>query len=90
MSADEVNTTDAQSWLSIHLYVCIGFKRVPILLSLSGLEDGNGALGVRETIQGMVSHYSRLFEAEVASRLMCFGADGMSVFQGRKNGSPHR
>ena len=86
LSADEVSTIDAQSWLSIHIYVCIGFRRVPILLSLSCLEGGNGALAVREMIEGMLSHHFGLSPAKVASRLVCFGADGVSVFQGRKNG----
>jgi len=86
LSADEVSTIDSQSWLSIHLYVCIGWKRVPILLSLSRLEDGNGASAVRDCIEGMVTHHSGLAEGEVAKRLVCFGADGVSVFQGSRNG----
>ena len=86
LSADEVTTIDGQSWLSIHLYVCIAFKRVPILLSLSRLQEGNGALAIKKTIEGMLNHHSRLKVTEVANRLVCFGADGASVFQGRRNG----
>lgn len=41
LSADEVSTINSQSWLSIHLYICVGFNRVLILLSLSRLVEGN-------------------------------------------------
>ena len=47
LSVDEVTTIDGQSWLSIHLYVCIAFKKVPILLSLNRLQEGNGALAIK-------------------------------------------
>lgn len=80
LSADEVSTVDSQSWLSIHLHICVGFKQVPILLSLSQLVEGNEIEDIRECIDGMVSHHTSLFEVEVASRLVCFGADDASVF----------
>ena len=86
LSADEVNTIDTQSWLSIHLYVCIGFKRVPILLSLHHLEHGSASAALRESIEGMVLHHSGLEQLEVAKRLICFRVDGASIFQGSRNG----
>lgn len=86
LSADEVTTIDSQSWLSIHIYVCVDFKRVPILLSLSKLHDGSSSNAVRDTIEGMLSHHTGLSQSEVASRLVCFGADGVTLFQGSRNG----
>jgi hypothetical protein len=50
VSADEVTIVDHESWLSVHIYVSIGFSRVPILLSLSRLTNGNGASAVKESI----------------------------------------
>jgi hypothetical protein len=50
ISADEVTTVDHESWLSVHIYVSVGFSRVPILLSLSRLTEGNGASAVKESI----------------------------------------
>lgn len=81
LSADEVTTIDSQSWLSLHLYICIGFKRVPILLSLSRLCDGSGASVVKEFVQEMLIHHNALSEREVAECLICFGVDGALVFQ---------
>ena len=86
LSADEVSIIDTQSWLSIHLYVYIGFKRVPILLSLHRLEHGSGSIALRESIEGMVLHHSGLLQLEVAKRLICFWANGALVFQGSRNG----
>lgn len=86
LSADEVTVTDGQSWLSIHCYMCVSFKRVPILLSLSRLHEGNTASAVGEAIQAQVSHHSGLDPLALVSRIMCFGADGDSVFQGCRNG----
>ena len=40
ISANEVNIVDNQSWLSMHIYVCQAWKRVPILLCLERLVDG--------------------------------------------------
>ena len=70
----------------IHLYVCIGFKIVPILLSLHRLEHGSGSAALRESIEGMVLHHSGLPQLEVAKRLICFGANDASVFQSSRNG----
>ena len=50
ISADEVTSVDNTSWLSLHVYACQSWKRVPILLSLQRMVDGGGADVVREMI----------------------------------------
>jgi hypothetical protein len=50
ISADEVTTVDHESWLTVHIYISVGFSRIPILLSLSRLTEGNGASSVKESI----------------------------------------
>jgi len=85
LSADEVTTIDCESWLSIHIYICVNFKRIPILLSLSKPQDGTSN-AVRDTIEGMLAHYTSLTQSAIASRLVCFGADGVTLFQGSRNG----
>ena len=86
LSSDEVTTIDSQLWLSIHIYVCIDYKRVPILMSLSHLEQGNLSEAIRETILGMLVHHSGMSALAIASGLVCFGADGVFVFQGSRSG----
>jgi hypothetical protein len=86
ISADEVTTIDHESWLSVHIYVCIGFKRVSIMLGLFRLVEGNGATAVKEAISTCISWQAGFSESVVAERLVCFGADGVSVFQGARAG----
>jgi hypothetical protein len=82
ISADEVTTVDHESWLSVHIYISIGFSCVPILLFLSRLTEGNGASAVKESIVTSLSWHGGLVDSAVAERLVCFGADGVSVLQG--------
>jgi hypothetical protein len=80
VSADELTTVDHESWLSVHIYVSIGFSRVSILLFLSKLTEGNGASAVKESILMSLSWHGGIVDSLVAERLICFGADGVSVF----------
>ena len=86
LSADEVTSIDGQSWLSIHIYICIGYKRVSILLALMRLVDGNRIVVVKEAIYSMLLWHIGLSQAQIAERLICFAADGVSMFQGCRNG----
>jgi hypothetical protein len=85
LSADEVTSINGQSWLSIHIYISIGFKRVSILLALMRLVDGNSADVVKESIYAMLLWHIGLSQAQVAERLICFVAHGVSMFQGCMN-----
>jgi hypothetical protein len=86
VSTDEVTTVDHESWLSVHIYISVGFSRLPILLSLSRLTEGNGASAVKESILTSLSWHGGIVDSLVAERLVCFGADGVSVFQGYRTG----
>jgi hypothetical protein len=83
--ADEVTAIGGESWLSIHLYICLDFKRVIILLALVGLVDGNGTDVLRETMYSQLCFYTGLGKNQ-GEKLVYFGADGMSIFQGCRNG----
>jgi hypothetical protein len=86
ISADEVTTIDYESWLSIHIYISVGFFRVPILLLLSKLTEGNGASTVKESIITSLHWHGGIEDKVPATRLVCFGADGVSLFQGCRFG----
>jgi hypothetical protein len=40
ISIDEVTTIDNQSWILVHFYVVVGWKQMPILLTLEHLVEG--------------------------------------------------
>ena len=86
LSAHEVTFVNGQSWLSVELYVCIGFRRVSILLAFLLVLDGNFANANREAVEMIVSHHIGLNFEQISKMLMCFDADGVSLFQGCKNG----
>lgn len=69
----------------MYIYVSIGFSHNHILLSLSLLTEGNGGSIVKEFIVTSLNWYGGLVDSVVAKKLMCFGANGMSVFQGSKS-----
>jgi hypothetical protein len=81
ISTDKITTVDYESWLSVHIYIAVGFSGVPILLSLSRLTEGNRASAEKECIMKSLSWHTRLVNNTVAERLVCFRADGMSEFQ---------
>jgi hypothetical protein len=83
--ADEVTAVDHQSWLSIHCYVCLQFKRVHILLSLSRSDEENTANAVGRAIQEMVVHHTGINDITLVARIVCLGTDGDSLFQGCRN-----
>jgi hypothetical protein len=66
--------------------VSVEFSRVPILLSLSRLTEGNGASAVKESIITSLHWHGRIEDKVLAARLVCFRADGVSVFQGCRSG----
>jgi hypothetical protein len=65
ISADEITSSDNQSWLSLHAYIPLGFKRCSILLALIRLVDGNGADAIREAVISMVHWHSSLNEDQI-------------------------
>jgi hypothetical protein len=86
-SADEVTTVDGSTWLSVHVYVCQNFMRVPILLSLQHVTEGSNTDNLTDMISTSLSYHGGMDgEGSVAEKLICFGADGAVVFQGARSG----
>ena len=86
ISADEVTIVDHESWLSVHIYLCIDFSIVSVLLGLFRLVEGNGASVLKEAIITCISYHGGFSENAVAKRMVSFGADGISVLQGSRIG----
>ena len=86
ISANEVTIVDNQSWLSLHIYVSQAWKQVPILLYLERLVDGQRADLVKETIVSTLDLHGGIIKKELSERLVCFGVDGDSIFQGCNTG----
>ncbi len=86
VNCDEVTTIDNQSWLSIHLYVIDGWKWVSILLNLQKVLDGATSTNLTKLIVWSLVEFGSMIETNVANKLVCFGADGVTNLQGFKYG----
>ncbi len=87
LSADESSTIDNQSVIVIHCYVLCDWGRQSLMIALSKLEsDGATADSLTKVIMSALLVNCGLEASAIASKLLCFGADGVAAFQGRKNG----
>jgi hypothetical protein len=86
MSCDEVTTIDNQSWLFVHVYVTNEWKRVSILLNLQRVVDGAIFNNLTSVIMKSLMEFGGLSEIDLVNKLVYFGANGITIFQGVKNG----
>jgi hypothetical protein len=85
ISCDEVTSCDSGQWLSLHAYVVIDWIRVPVLLHLSKVQ-GQKADALTEVIVRALMSEGGLSWEEIGEKLICFGANGVSMFQDTSNG----
>ena len=87
MTCDESTAVDNTSWLCLHVYVMQNWSRKPLLLTLQKLDsDGYTAISLLAVITGILAHHGKTEPDEIVAKLICFGADGVSLFQGCRNG----
>ena len=86
LSCNEVTIVDNQSWISIHAYVLVDWERVLLLLSLERLTKGSTAAYIAKVIVNVVVRDGGMSAKEMHDKFVCFGSDGTSMLQGKKNG----
>lgn len=80
ISTNEITTSDHESWLSVHIYLCSDFSRVSILFGFFCLIEGNGATVVKEAITTCISCHAGLSKNVVEERLVCSRQMGFLYF----------
>ena len=86
VTCDESTAVDNTSWLCLHVYVMHNWSRKPLLLTLQKLDsDGYTADSLLTVITGILAYHSKMELEQIAAKLICFGADGVSSFQGCRN-----
>jgi len=86
VSVNEVTTIDNTQWLSIHLYMVQGWKKIPILLCVESIRASttlNTIFGLM--IKGLLE-FCGLGLEELARKLVNMGCNGSFVFQGHQIG----
>jgi UDP-N-acetyl-D-mannosaminuronic acid transferase (WecB/TagA/CpsF family) len=86
LSCDEITSVDCQSWISVHGYVVIDWKRTHVLLTLERVIEGGTTDNLTVVIVNAARAYGALTEQKIREMLITFGADGVSTFQGAKFG----
>ena len=82
---DEVTVVDNTSWIEI-IYAMEGWERVPHLLHLSHVSNIGTASHLTTIIMHALTNEGDLVANGIASKVVCFEADGVSTSQGHKTG----
>jgi hypothetical protein len=86
LSADEAISYDNTSWLSMHVFTCENWVRVPYLLILSKIIECPTANHLTEVVMSAVEKDGGVGAGDLAKKLLYFGVDGAATFQGARSG----
>jgi hypothetical protein len=84
ITCDEVTTLDNQSWIFVHVYIVKSWCRVPILLNLERIVNGGTSNNLTSVIIRSLAIFDGTSEIDIANKVVCFGADGVTIFQSLK------
>jgi hypothetical protein len=84
ITVDEVTAIDNTSWVGVHVYAMRSWERMPHLLHLSCVSKSGTSDHLTSVIMHALVGEGGLSREEIASKLVCFGVDGVSTFQGSK------
>jgi hypothetical protein len=84
VSCDEVTTIYNQSWILTHVYVVKGWRCLSIFLTLFQVLEGSSVDNLTKVIVDSLLTYDGLLEFNLPSKLVCFGVDLVTTFQGPK------
>jgi len=71
---------DCHGWIVVHVYVVEGWKHIPILFTLEQVLFSVTTNNLTKVITENLLQYGSLFKTNLASKLINFGVDGLSVF----------
>jgi hypothetical protein len=83
-SYDEVTTIDNGSWICVNAYTVDGWTKVPILICVDQIVNGSNSNNLIKVIMNSMMKGGGLSREKLSKKLLCFGADGINVFQGGK------
>jgi hypothetical protein len=86
VSCDEVTTVDHLSYVSIHAYIMENWTRIPLLIACKQVRGGATANNLTKVILAALEEAGGMDKIANRTKLISFGADGMSVFQGCRTG----
>jgi hypothetical protein len=85
LTSDEIISMDNASWASVHGYIVQDWCHIPLLLNVKHVLSGSKTNSLTLLIMNYLMTQGGLHEEDLASRLVYFGVDGISTFQGFKS-----
>jgi hypothetical protein len=85
-SCDEETTIDKKWSIFVQMYIMEGWKWFPILSTLQQVVEGSHANNLTKVIILFKNLFNGILEPNLALKLVCFGMDGVTTFQGSKIG----
>ena len=82
MSHDKATSVDCQSWISVHGYIVVDWKRTPILLTLDRVVEGWEADNLTSIIMNVARSCEGLSEEKIRESFIAFGTCGVQSFHG--------
>ncbi len=70
----------------MHAYVVENWRRQPILLNLERVVDEGTSNNLIATIVHSFTNLGGLLVVDVVNKVVCFGVDNVTIFQGLKTG----
>jgi hypothetical protein len=86
VSCDEVTTVDHGSYVSIHAYIMENWTKVPLLIACKQVLGGATANNLTKVISTALEDAGGMDKIANRTKLISFGANGVSVFQGCRTG----
>jgi hypothetical protein len=86
VTCDETTSCDNGSWMSIHAYVCQDWSRISLLIGLKRIVEAPNADHLTSVVLEALQSGVGVGASNLSSRLLCFGANGITVFQGARTG----
>jgi len=86
ISTDEVIAMDNMSWVEVHIYVVESWKRILYLLHLSCIANCGTTDHLTDVIMHSLLGEGSLTREQIVGKVVSFGANGVSTFQGPKTG----
>lgn len=83
ITTDETTTIDTRGYISIHCYIIEDWIRVPLSIHIQKLESNRASAdNLLSLSMDALATKCGLEPTEIAVKLICIGADGISAFQG--------
>ena len=81
VTCDESMAVDNTSWLCLYVYIVHNWGRKPLPITLQKLEsNGSTVDSLLIVITRILASHGKMEPHEIATKLMCFGVDGVSSF----------